>query len=143
MRRRIHRHLRDNELPLLKQQYETNTKDLILLQKISRLIVLSCDVSSVSWVCQALVRERKNVLPYLLQGNQQKDSNKSWILIICKLALFCVQFIAEDKDKSVSIAPCLRFFEVYCANNNQNNGSGVDPNVLNKERYMFWQNNIR
>ena len=122
VRRRIYRHIRDNQVPLLKKQYETNTKDTLLLQKICRLIVFSCDVKSVSWVCQAMVRERAQILSLLIN---QENITASWVTIACKLSLFCIQFIAEDKE-GVSIAPCLRFFEVYCAT------GSVDPIVLNK-----------
>jgi len=131
VRRRIFKSLRTDQLPRLRKQYEDKGQQvepqqqqhkLALLQQICRLVVFSSDVGSVTWVCQALVRERATILPLLATS-----SASTWTHILSNICLFCIQYISQQSP-TTSIASCLRFFETYCAATDAN----TDPAVLNK-----------
>jgi len=102
-RRRTSRRIREQEIPLLRNQFESNPRDTNLFKRICVLTVFASDENTLVWACQVLVRERTTLVPII-------ETNSDWTLILSKLSLFSIQYIATSAQ---SIGTCLRFIEIY------------------------------
>jgi len=105
-RKTIFADLKQRQIPELKKQFESSPNDVILFKRICVLTVFTSDENSLVWVCKISVRERTRLVASIV-------SSPDWQHILCKLTALCLHHIASAAATTSSIAPCLRFIQIY------------------------------